>query len=361
MGKEDKRILKYLFILFFILLLYLAYLVVSPFLKAILSSFVVAYIFYPVYAYIFKGVKNKTIAALISSLLIICLLSIPFVLLLQTVTEEAGYFYLRAKQKIATGGLLKISCVGDEGALCHMITVTNNLIADPSVKSWLDDTLKKFTTFVVKETSDFVFTIPKLILHLFVTFFTTFYLFKDGPDFVHRFKNLLPISKIHQKTISQKLHDVAHGVIFGTLIVALIQGALGALGFWVAGISSPLLWGLLMSLFALIPFVGTAIIWLPAVILLAVMGYTTGNQHMLWQAVGLFFYCFFVVSGIDNVLKPKLIGERAKVHPVIILLGVLGGLQFFGFVGFVIGPLVLAGFVTFLEIYEVEKNNGFMG
>ena len=359
MAKEDKRVLKYLFILFFILLIYLAFLVVSPFLKAILASFVFTYIFYAIYRVIRARLKNKTVSALIASLLIILLLSIPLVFILQTVTEEAGYFYLRAKQKIATGGLLKVSCVGDDGAVCDGITFVNQMIADPDMKQWLEDSLKRFTTFIVEQTSDFVFAIPMIIVHLFVTFFTTFYLFKDGHDLAERFKNLLPINRKNQHAIFKKLHDVAHAVIFGTIIVALIQGALGAIGFWVVGISSPLLWGLLMSIFALIPFVGTGIIWVPAVLFLAVTGYTTGNETMLWQAVGLFFYCFFVVAGIDNIIKPKIIGNRANIHPVIVLLGVLGGIKFFGIVGFVIGPLVLASFVAFLDIYEAEKRDGF--
>ena len=150
-----------------------------------------------------------------------------------------------------------------------------------------------------------------------------------------------------------------HAIVYGSIVVALIQGTLGGIGFWIVGIPSPILWGILMSLFALIPMVGTGIIWVPASLGMAAYGYLSGDTVMVWKAIGLFIYGVFVIAGIDNVLKPKIIGERAHVHPVIILLGVLGGLKFFGIVGFAVGPLILAIFITFLEIYEYEKKRGF--
>ena len=112
---DVKSFSKYLFIGLFLAVIYLSYLVVKPFLVTIITSLVIAYIFYPLYKYIKKAFRNPTLSAFIASFLIILLISLPFILLLQSATQEAGYFYVRAKQKIATGGLFKISCVGDEG------------------------------------------------------------------------------------------------------------------------------------------------------------------------------------------------------------------------------------------------------
>ncbi|MFQ5620928.1 MAG: AI-2E family transporter, partial [Candidatus Nanoarchaeia archaeon] len=145
------------------------------------------------------------------------------------------------------------------------------------------------------------------------------------------------------------------GVIYGSLVIALIQGALGALGFMIFGVGSPILWGLVMSLFALVPFIGTPIIWGPAGLLLVIDGFVDGQTNLVAKGIGLLIYGTLVISTVDNILKPKLIGKKAKIHPIVVLIGVLGGLSLLGFVGFVVGPLVLALFEALIEVYEKEK------
>jgi predicted PurR-regulated permease PerM len=143
--------------------------------------------------------------------------------------------------------------------------------------------------------------------------------------------------------------------MYGSILIAVIQGALGALGFWIFGIESFFIWGMVMAIFALVPFVGTAIIWIPAALYLIAKGTTSGNMTLVWHGVGLLLYGVFIISSADNLLKPKLIGDRAGMHPVVVLLGVLGGLSLFGFAGFLIGPLILAAMTSFADIYQKEK------
>jgi predicted PurR-regulated permease PerM len=159
----------------------------------------------------------------------------------------------------------------------------------------------------------------------------------------------------HQKQVMQQLDEVSFAIIYGSLLIALIQGGIGAIGFYFFGISSPLTWGIIMSIFALIPFIGTAIVWLPMSLILVVQGITTSSSSTMLKGVGLLLYGALIISTIDNILKPHIIGKRAKIHPVLVLLGVLGGLAFFGFIGFIVGPLILAVVATVIEIYEKER------
>jgi len=349
---------KYFFIILLIVVTAVTFLVVKPFIKTILASMVIAFIFYPVYKWLHKRLNSKNLCALIVSLFIVLLISTPFLFLLQSSASEARYVYIRAKQKILTGELIDVNCYGrEEAPLCKLNAAIQGFVSDPNIRFYLQDIVGKMTSYVIEKTSSIIISLPGMILQILVTFFIIFYLLKDGPEMVKRCKGLLPIKKKHQHHIYVKLKDTAHAVVYGSIVIALAQGALGALGFWMFGIKSFMFWGLIMAIFALVPFVGTAIIWIPAGLLLMATGSTQGTPNIFWNGIGLLIYGTLVISSIDNILKPKLIGDRAGMHPVLVLLGVLGGLTVFGFAGFLIGPLVLAVFKSFIDIYEREKES----
>ena len=152
-----------------------------------------------------------------------------------------------------------------------------------------------------------------------------------------------------------KFSEVTSAVLYGNISTALMQGILGGLGFWIIGMSSPILWGFVMMLFALVPYFGTAIVWLPAALNLIFIGYLQNDNSSTIRGIILVAYGILVISSIDNILKPRLIGAKGKVHPVLVLLGVLGGLSLFGFIGLILGPVMLALLMTFVGIYEEEK------
>ena len=159
------------------------------------------------------------------------------------------------------------------------------------------------------------------------------------------------LKKTQARRIYYRLREITHGVVYGYILVGVIQGAAGAIGFLLFGISSPLFWGVIMMVFALIPFLGTGIVWGPAALILIFDGVTTDSSTFLWKGVGLLVYGFFIVGGLDNLLRPKLMGEKAKIHPLIIILGIFGGIIFFGPMGVVVGPLVLSlTWVLFKEL-----------
>jgi predicted PurR-regulated permease PerM len=262
--------------------------------------------------------------------------------------------YIRAKQHILTGDILDIDCAGKETLLCRGSIVLKGWVEDPEVKFYLQDLLGRFASMAIEKTSNVLFSLPSIILQIIITFFILFYLFKDGPELVKKCKDLLPLKRKYKAMVYLKLKETTHAVMYGSILIAMIQGALGALGFWFFGIKAFVIWGLVMAIFALVPFVGTAIIWIPAGLFLIAKGATQGNTMMVWKGVGLLIYGTFIISSADNILKPKLIGDRAGLHPVIVLLGVLGGLSLFGFAGFIIGPLILTTLKSFIDIYQKE-------
>jgi predicted PurR-regulated permease PerM len=348
-------VFKYFFIMLFIGLALLALWVARPFINALLASAVVAYVFYPIYIKLEKYVKYRNVRAALVSAFIILLFIGPLFLIVDSAAPDARYVYVRAKQKILAGELIDVSCpVGKETTLCAVSQRIQQFVKDPDVRYYLEDAVNKGTSFILSTTSAIVFALPIIFINLFVTFFAIFYFLRDGKELTNYIKHLLPVNPNHKERIFKMFQNTAHAVVYGSLVVALIQGALGGLGFWMFGVSSPLLWGVVMALFALVPFVGTAVIWLPTGLIMLLTGTADGDATLVWKGAGLLLYGFFIVSGIDNVLKPMLIGERSGVHPVLILVGVLGGLAVFGAVGFIIGPLVLAVFKAFLDIYHRE-------
>ncbi|MBI4151225.1 AI-2E family transporter [Candidatus Woesearchaeota archaeon] len=359
MVMKKEEYFKYFFLGFFVLIAYISYLIAQPFIGAILASFVLAYTFHPVYRWLVRRIRSPTLSALIVSFLLILLLIAPVFFFANDIVTDARVGYVIIKQKLATGNIFGVACPeGAETFACKITGPLKNVLADPTTNAYLQESISKGTTFLLTQLSGILLSLPKIILQLVVTFFLMFYLFIDGVELVNRSRRLIPLSEHHQHHILKKLQDVTFAVIYGSLIVALIQGALGGLGFWMFGVGSPLLWGIVMAILALVPLVGTAIVWLPASIFLMVLGASEADPSMVWRGIGLLLWGALVVSTIDNILKPKIIGDRAGLHPGLVLIGALGGLATVGFIGFVIGPLVLGLLKTLIDIYEKEELQG---
>ena len=351
MAKETTY-LKYLFVALFLFVLYVSYLVIKPFLVSVLAGMLIAFVFFPIYNFFQKKIKSKTVSALLVSLVILLLVSVPVVYFVDKASDEARFIYLRAKQRLASDNVLGLQC-GDNNQSTALLCSVNRFVSEPDFRFYLQDVVSKGATYVITKASNLLISLPRIALNLFVAFFIAFYLFIEGNVFIYRIKRGLPLAAHHRKQIFDKLNDMGHAVIYGSIIIALIQGFLGGVGFWLFGVSSPILWGLAMAVFALIPFLGTAVIWAPASIILILTGHP-GN------GIGLAIFGMFIVSTIDNFLRPKLVGKRARVHPVLVLLGAIGGIAMMGFIGFFIGPLIIALLKAFIDIYETEHAIGHM-
>ena len=176
-------------------------------------------------------------------------------------------------------------------------------------------------------------------------FFVMFYGFREAEAFIARIRQLLPLEPKLKESLFYEVRTITQAVLYGQVMTAVIQGTLGAIGLLAFGVSNWLFWGAIMIIMAFLPVLGTPIVWVPAAVGLILDGETG-------RAVGLLIYGSTIVMNIDNFLRPRLMSGHTKVHPVLILIGVLGGLKVFGFVGMLVGPLILALLVAFIKFYE---------
>ncbi|MDO8660570.1 MAG: AI-2E family transporter, partial [Candidatus Woesearchaeota archaeon] len=301
-------------------------------------------------------VKFRGLAALITTIIALLLITTPLAFVLNTATAEAHFFYMNIKQRLAIDSLINVDCPSESTSFfCNIVNRINDLSGQDDIQSKIKEMLSNAITWLAKATSEFVLTLPHIILNFVITLFTLFYLFLDGKTIADRLYRALPFKNQHQKAIRRQLSNVIYATVYGSIIIAVLQGVLAGIGFWVFGIGSPVVWAMVTTVLAFIPFIGAWLVWLPAGVLRLIEGYDIANAHTLWSGILLLVYGLIIISGIDNLLKPKIIGERARVHPILIMIGALGGLLVFGPVGFVVGPVALALAKTLFEIYEQEK------
>ena len=350
---ESKIYQKAFFALILITLIAISFLIIKPFLTALLTGIVFSYIFHPVYERILKRIPNKNASAFITSILVVLVVTAPLFFVLNTISKDAYSTYIISRQKSSNIQLLSSECLPEERSACKVVHYFAEKANDPQVRYYLDTTIKGVTTKITQKISNIVISIPVFILHMFITLFIMFFLLRDGKILINKMERLMPLKDKHRERVFKKLDDMTYAVIYGSIIIAVIQGVLGGRGVFVFGLPAPLLWGLVMIFASFIPYVGSSLVWFPASLLLILNSYEDPTSFL--RGILLIIYGIIVIGTIDNILKPKIIGDKSGLHPVLVLLGVVGGLQLLGFIGIMIGPILLALLVAFVNIYEEEK------
>jgi len=187
------------------------------------------------------------------------------------------------------------------------------------------------------------------VIDIFLMLYLTFFMLRDGNKLIDMLIRALPLGDAREKMLFSMFAEVTRATVKGNLVVAIVQGALGGLIFWLLGIPGVLLWAVLMTLASLIPAVGPALIWVPVALYLLAIGDTTQSLILIAFGAG-------VIGLVDNILRPILVGRDIKLPDYIVLLSTLGGLAIFGINGFVIGPLIAALFMAFWGIFMREVN-----
>jgi predicted PurR-regulated permease PerM len=187
----------------------------------------------------------------------------------------------------------------------------------------------------------------QLLADVTITFFTMFYFFRDGDRLVTYLKSISPLGDAYEDALINRFRSVTRAAIKGTMLIGLIQGTLGGLTLWLCGVSSPVLWGAVMVVLSVIPLTGTWLVLYPAAFVQLVQGY-------LWSGVIIMVVTIVVISNIDNLLRPRLVGRDANMHDLLIFFSTLGGITMFGIMGFILGPIIAAIFLTLLDFYTTE-------
>lgn len=325
---------------FFILLgsaVYLMFVIIAPFLTPLLLAAIIATVAHPLYARMVRLMPRlRGLASLLTVLLIALTIFVPLFILSFVLFTQARDFYEIAS---VNGGL------GIERSITNL-EHTIQLYA-PSVTLDVSSYMRAGAEWLTSHMGTIFAHTASTVFMLFVMFIALFYMLKDGKWFVERLVRISPLPDAQDAQIMQRLSLAVRSVVLGTLTVALIQGILTSIGFFLFGIPQPVLWGSVAALGALIPGVGTSFVFIGAIIF-ALLG------DMYVTAIGLLLWGVLAVGLIDNLLGPYLMGRGTELHPFMVLLSVLGGVMFLGPVGFLIGPVVLAFFSVLLELYTLH-------
>ncbi len=320
----------------------LAGLILKPFLIPFILAAVLAHLFNFIYRGILRVVRHKSISSLLTCFLVALIILIPLIFVSSLVVEEVQSMLAR---------------FSSESAVVFVDNLKNGIASVPFIKTF---GVEKFINGnIILSALQTVSQNALLILEktysgaayfMFVTiimFFSLFYIFIDGQKFVKKIMLLSPIRDEYEKTLIERFNSISRATIKGTILVAIIQGIIGSILFKLTGVSSPIILGVLMTLTSVIPAIGSGLVWIPAGIVMILLGYTA--QGIIIFAVGI-----LVISMIDNIVKPHLVGKDTQMHPLMVLFATLGGLALFGISGFIVGPIIMALFVALWEIYYLE-------
>ena len=313
--------------------------VAHNFIQPIFWAVITGIVFYPLYRHLQALFKNNTAASLLSILIILIVVILPLYTLSLLVAHEAFDAYKNITQSKGSAQILTqihaldkpLQAIGIDTARLH---------------TDLSDIAKMSISYIGKEAVNFGRNAAHFFLQFFVVLYLLFFIFKDGTHATKRIREILPLGDAREQIIFTQFVSITRAIFKGTVIIALLQGIIGGVLFYLVGIHATLLWTVLMILLALIPAVGPSLLLVPTGILFII-------NHSLWQGA-LLIAGAVVISVIDNVLRPMLVGKDVQLHDAVITIAMLGGMSVFGFSGLIIGPLVTGFFFTMWQLFEQD-------
>jgi predicted PurR-regulated permease PerM len=310
-------------------------LLVWPFLPALAWALALAVVARPLHAWIGARVRNANLAAAASLALIVLILVGPALLVIHALVTEAAHGV----------ELLQTEAATHPDSPLH------------SVLDWIDERVdieREVRRVVEPLTADLASLLTGSIwavAQFLIMLLTLFYFLRDQPKLLRAVRSLVPLSRAEAEKVLARIGDTIHATIYGTLLVAMVQGALGGLMFWWLGLPAPLLWAVVMALLAVIPWLGSFVVWAPATAVLFLQGsWEKGVILIVWGLI--------VVGLSDNLLYPMLVGNRLRLHTLLVFFAIVGGLLLFGAAGVVLGPVVLALTVALLDVWERRTRDG---
>lgn len=336
-----KKIVEYAF--FFCLIgavLYVLWQMIAPFMPALALAGIIVTICYPAYQYILRHTPghNETVAALLSTLLVILVVFIPLFLVVSTVVNEAVDIYNATNE-----GRTAL-----EGNLQEIQTHINAYIPTGEIDT--EEIIKQGTSWLAGNLGAIFAGTASVVFLLFISVIASFFLFRDGHIFTKKAVYISPLPDDQDEVILRRMAQAVRSVVTGTISIAFIQGTLTAFGLWLFGFEQFVLWGTVAAIGALVPGVGTSIVFIPAIISLIFAG-------SYGAAIGLAVWAMLAVGLIDNLLGPYLMSRSNPLHPFVILLAVLGGISVFGPIGFVVGPVLVSLLKVLLELLASKMGN----
>jgi predicted PurR-regulated permease PerM len=322
--------------------LFVCALLVAPFVGALTWAVALALLFAPMQARIEAGLTHLSIAAFVTVLIVAIVVALPLTFVMERLIAEAAAGAESIRARFVSGDVERM--VEFHPVIAPIAKWIEEQIGFPTIfgglATWLSDTGASFARGSVAQAIEVV-----------VTFYLLFYLLRDRQKAAHLLRDWSPLTAAETERLFARVSDTVRATVYGTLAVAVIQGSLGGLMFWLLGLPTPLFWGVVMTLLSVVPVLGAFVIWIPAAVLLALDGsYVKAIVLAAWGA--------FVVGGIDNLLRPMLVGNRLKLHTVILFVSLVGGVIVFGAPGLILGPLAVSVTILLIEIWRERGKLG---
>ncbi len=340
------------FFLWLLVAVSLAFLwVLSPFYGAVFWGAVFAIVFAPLHARLLKTMPLRhTLAAVLALLFILLLVIFPLSLVSALLVQEAGLVF----QRMQSGEMsfsLYFQQIYDALPIWVSGLLTRFGLTDMGlVQERITRSLTQGSQFFATQALSIGQNTFEFLVSFFIMLYLLFFFLRDGSALGRRMTDMLPLDVDIKRNLSSKFITVIRATVKGNIVVAMVQGALGGLIFWILGIHAPVLWGTLMAFLSLVPAVGAAIVWLPVVIYFLATG-------AVLQAVLLTAFCVLVIGLVDNLLRPLLVGKDTKLPDYVVLMSTIGGMALFGLNGFVIGPVIASMFIAAWDIFSTSRED----
>lgn len=313
-------------------------LVFRPYLTLLAFGGVLAIVSRPVYRSFYGWIKSETAAAFLTIVVIATVVLIPTVFFFALLANELGTAFSSIRDILAADSIATILRRVLPASLQGQVPVFVNEAT--SIFRQIATSISQNLVAVFSNVFDMFF-------GAVVTLISAYYLLKDGTKIKKELLTISPLNDEHDQLVLSKVINAVGAVMNGLLVVGLIKGILSSIFFWSFGVPAPLFWGSMSGFASLVPFFGSGLITIPAVAYLFVAGHTAA-------AIGLLIASIALIGTVDNFIQPKLVQSKTHIHPLLILLSILGGLKFYGFSGFILGPLTLAVLMALLDIYKKE-------
>lgn len=322
-------------------LVILTFFVLKPILLSVIFAILLAFLFIPVYNWISKRVKSKNLSAIIISVFLILLIILPLWAFAPIMVDQSLKVYSATRQMDFATPLEDFF---------PSIFASKEFANE--VGSIIYSFVNKTINSIVVSFSSLIVNFPMILMHLIVIAFTFFFVLRDKDEILDYIKSLLPFSKEIEHKLFAQTKGITISILYGQVVVGIIQGLIVGLGFFIFGVSNALLLTLFAALAGIFPIIGTTIVWLPVVIYLFAAGST-------FSAMGVLIFGL-IATFVDNILKPVIISKRTNIPTLIMLIGMVGGFFLFNIIGIIIGPLILAYLLIVLEIYRNKRKPGIL-
>jgi predicted PurR-regulated permease PerM len=343
----QKRLGTVLFYGIVAILAYFVFLVFQPFLPALAWAIVIVVVSYPAYQRLALRFQ-PTLAALICTFGITLILIVPALLGMAAFVHQGVQAVQTLQLQIQNGHFDWMNRVWLDLQSRFPDNDTTNLA------TLLSRYADQAASYIAARLGTLLKNTALFLFHLSVTMLAMFYLYRDGPAFMARVREILPFESAHSDRMIREANDLIFASVVSSMVAAAAHGILGGLAFGLAGITAPVFWGVMMGFFSLVPVVGSALIWAPAAISLIAEGHIAAGIIVA-------LFCSVVVGLVDNVLRPWVISGRAEMGGLVVFISVLGGISVFGLLGVVVGPIVVAAGASLLDLYAPSSPAGNIG